>query len=63
MKVDGVITTLSARLDTGFTTASKPPTTPQLIEAIDTRPSAAFQRDFQASAFTPDYTKKVDLLA
>ncbi len=63
MKVDGVITTFSTRLDGGFQQAATPPTTRQLTDSVFTRPSAQFQESFAASRFTPSSAKRVDILA
>jgi|GEM_PF-6784696 len=62
MTVDGVITTFSTRLDGGFRTSATPPTTRQLTDSVFTRPSAEFQESFAASKFTPDSSKRVDIL-
>jgi hypothetical protein len=56
MQVEGVISTLSSRLDGAFRTAATPPTTNQLVDSINTRPSAEFQGNFSASKFTPEFS-------
>ena len=63
MQIDGAITTLSARLDQGYRSAATPPTTNQLIDSVNTRPSAEFQQSFKVSDFTPDAAEQVDIQA
>ena len=63
MQVSGVMTSFGSRLDSNFKTAATPPTTTQLIQSIDTRPSAEFMRSQSASSLAPKGSGQVDVLA
>ena len=62
LQIDGIISTLGSRFDASFKLAAAPPTTNQLIDAMNTGPSTLFPQGVKVFDFTSDSAKQFNLV-